>query len=86
MTRTRQNPGRSRRDSSGSSMDRAERRRRLAIDPLESRTLLTVTSNFAAGLLTVDSDAGDAIVINRSGANILVNGADPMSGRWPPRP
>jgi Ca2+-binding RTX toxin-like protein len=36
-----------------------------------------VTSNFAAGTLTVESDAGDAITITCVGGDVKVNGADP---------
>jgi hypothetical protein len=39
-----------------------------------------VTSAFADGVLTVASDAGDAIAITQAGGNVQVNGADPDSG------
>ena len=56
------------------------RRRRPTVDRLEDRTLLAVTSSFAAGVLSIASDASDAITVGLSGGNVLVNGVDPDTG------
>ncbi|CAK9091593.1 Acyl-CoA dehydrogenase IpdE2 (5OH-HIP-CoA dehydrogenase beta subunit) [Durusdinium trenchii] len=47
------------------------------VEWLESRELLTVTSSFIAGTLSVSSDADDDIAITQDGTNVLisVNGA-----------
>ena len=39
-----------------------------------------VNSSVAGGVLTVTSDAGDAITITSAGGNVKVNGADPGTG------
>jgi len=59
---------------------RASRRRRPTLDRLEDRTLLSVTSAFVDGVLSVSSDADDAIVIDSFEGNVRVNGADPDTG------
>ncbi|QDV34855.1 DUF4394 domain-containing protein [Tautonia plasticadhaerens] len=74
------NLGRRRDRSARISPGGAARRRRPTVDRLEERTLLAVTSSFAAGVLTIASDAADAITVGLSGGNVLVNGADPDSG------
>ena len=76
------------------SMGRASRRRRipvqeplvanrrLGVEPLERRILLTVTSSFTAGsgLLSVSSDANDNIAIEISGGLVQINNAAPGGG------
>ena len=56
--------------------------RRLGVEPLERRILLTVTSSFTAGsgLLSVSSDADDNIAIGISGGLVQINNAAPGSG------
>lgn len=55
------------------------------LEGLESRQLLTVTSSFVAGTLSVSSDAADDIAIVNDGTNVLVSvngapGANPGGG------
>ena len=69
-----------RRERSHPQGERRQLRRRPSVDRLEERTLLAVTSNFAAGVLTIASDAGDAITVNQTNGNVLINNADPDSG------
>lgn len=56
-------------------------RRPLRMDTLESRINPVVTSNVAAGVLAITSDAdSDSIAITTVGGNVQVNGNDPDSG------
>ncbi|MGA2254188.1 MAG: hypothetical protein ABSG53_05955, partial [Thermoguttaceae bacterium] len=55
--------------------------RRLGVEPLERRVLLTVTSSFAAGLLTVSSNAADNIAIEINGGFVQINNAAPGTGQ-----
>lgn len=57
---------------------------RLSIDPLESRCLLTVTSNVVAGVLTISSDSADDIAVLATGGNVKISinggaGQDPAA-------
>ena len=56
--------------------------RRLGVEPLEKRLLLTVTSSFnsGSGLLTIASDAADPIAIEISGGLVQINNAAPSTG------
>jgi Ca2+-binding RTX toxin-like protein len=56
------------------------KRRVVSVEQLESRLVLSVSSDVTAGVLTVTSDAADAISITSSGGKVQVNGADPDSG------
>src|SRR4051794_4106993 len=50
------------------------------LEALEDRAVPSVTSVVMDGMLTVSSDAGDAIVITEAGGNVKINGADPNTG------
>ena len=70
-------------------LGRARRSRRsiARLERLEDRLVPTVTSTFAAGLLTVSSDAGgDSITITAtggSGGQVNVNGVIAVAGTTP---
>src|SRR5262245_16893854 len=57
-----------------------DRKTNLSVEQLENRVVLAVTSSVANGLLTVTSNAADAISITSSSGNLKVNGADPDTG------
>ncbi|MBI5757253.1 MAG: tandem-95 repeat protein [Planctomycetales bacterium] len=53
------------------------------VERLEDRTLLSVTTNFAAGALTISSDGADAMSVASNGSNeVTINGStiDPGGG------
>jgi uncharacterized protein GlcG (DUF336 family) len=60
----------------------ADRRRSgLAIESLERREMLAITSSVVAGSLTVTSDAAsDTIAVTCVAGNVRINGADPDTG------
>ncbi len=54
---------------------RSTRRAGSPVERLESRTLPTLTINFAAGALTISSDGADAIAVAANGSNeVTING------------
>ncbi len=63
---------------------RRPRECRPGLDRLEDRTLLTVSSQFLDGVLTITSDADDAIVLTvmegDMANSVLINGEDPDTG------
>lgn len=54
----------------------------ISVESLEDRTLLTVTSAFntTTGVLTVNVDAADNVLVTNAGGNVLINGFNPDSG------
>ena len=63
------------------SLSRGLRRHRLFMEELEMRSVPAVTSAFAAGVLTIQSDGNaDNIVVDELGGNVQINGADPDTG------
>src|SRR5262245_58002249 len=56
-------------------------RRPIGLERLEDRRLLSITSWIdRSGLLTVRSDASDAITIEGNSGWVRINGVDPLSG------
>ncbi|MFO0960028.1 MAG: hypothetical protein U0800_21770 [Isosphaeraceae bacterium] len=63
---------------------RRERRCQLAVQHLEDRRLMAVTSSVdGAGALHILSDAGDAIAVEAESGLVLVNGSSPDTGPAP---
>jgi hypothetical protein len=59
---------------------RRSARRRAGFESLENRRVFAVTANVALGVLNISIDAGDAVAITASGADVKINGVDPLSG------
>ena len=53
------------------------RSRRLRVEGLEDRALLTVTASFVDGQLSVSSDWNDEIIVDVEQGYVKINGADP---------
>ena len=63
---------------------RPDRRRPPALEGLELRSLLTVTSSVdSAGLLRITSDAADLVAVQDHAAEVWVNGSAPDTGAFP---
>ncbi len=56
------------------------RSRRLRVEGLEDRALLTVTALFVDGHLSVASDWNDEIIVDVEQGYVKINGADPSIG------
>lgn len=56
---------------------------RLWVEQLEERVLLSVSSEFLAGALTVDTDAEDSIEVTELDGSVLVNGTNPGGSAEP---
>jgi hypothetical protein len=55
-------------------------RNKFGFESLENRRVLAATSNFLAGVLTINIDDASNIAITSNAGNVKVNGVDPTSG------